>query len=146
MDKIELPLCGKVVGCAEAFPFKGEGPLVEEVEPEPFGEIRGESFEVEGQLVRHPRVEFFPLPGVLHELVEDRGLDVGEHDPMEKLEEPSFYERGPVYLHTPCLTLVPGDDPCHDHFVGLLPQFGEGGGVRVVVPPLHACRGEDEFD
>ena len=106
----------------------------------------GEGLEVEGQFVRHPGVQLPPLGCILHELVKDRRLDVREDDPVEKFEDPPLDEGRPVHPDPPFLRFVPGYDPGHDHLVGLFSQFAEGGGVGVIVPPLHARGGEDQFN
>ncbi|MPL97919.1 hypothetical protein SDC9_44115 [bioreactor metagenome] len=146
IDEVELPLGGQVVGRPEAFALQGEVPVVEKILPEAGGEVRGQTLEIGGEPVGHPGVELFPLPGILHELVEDGGLDVRQDNPVEKLEDPPLDEGRPVDVPAPFLPLVPGDDPRHDHLVGLLSQLGEGGWVGVVVPALHAGGGEHEFN
>ncbi len=146
VDEVEFPLCRQIVGGAQALSFKRSVLFCEKELSESRREGGREAVEVEREGVRDPRVQFFSLLLVLHQLMENGRLDVGEHHPMEEFEDASLDEGRPVDSDAARLRFVPGDDPRHDHLVRLFAEFREDGRTRMIVPAFHAGGGEDEFD
>ena len=88
------------------------------------------------QMPEHPFIQFPPLLG--HHAMEDRRLDVGQHNSVKHLKESALDEFEPVNAARADLILRLGQDVCDHHLVRLLVQFREIHRIDLVIPPPDA--------
>jgi hypothetical protein len=138
VNYLKLPVGRKIMGCFKNPFFKPGVIAVKKIFSEIFCEIAPKTFDIFIYLLEHQGIDF--LPFFAHQLVKNRGLDVGQYDAGEKFKNPAFYQFDPVDLGVAFGFFELSEHVGYNHFMRLFVQFGELNRANVIVPPLDAGR------
>jgi hypothetical protein len=99
VNDLKFPVGRKIVGRFE-YPFFKPGVVgVKKILPEIVSEISPQALDIFIYLLKHKGIDFPPL--FTHQLVKNRGLDVGEDHPWKEFENPPLDQFQPVDLGLP---------------------------------------------
>src|SRR5271157_1824315 len=94
VNYLKFPVGRKIMGCFQYPFFKPRVIAVKKIFSEILCEISTKTFDIFIYLLEHQGIDLPPF--FAHQLVKNRGLDVGQDDPGEEFENPAFDQFQPV--------------------------------------------------